>query len=110
MRFSLHDRDVIASDWHNVASFNNVLMLIDIASTSMDVQESVTSAILSLNLHYLSLSVLSFCACDGDVIASDWYKASVLSNVDTHRINNDKRATLATIVTLYCALRSCSFY
>lgn len=109
MLFSLHDRDVIASDWHNVANFNNVLILIAIASTSMDVQENVTSAILSFNLHYLSLSVLSFSACDGDVIASDWYKASVLSNVDTHRIDNDKRATLATIVTLYCALRWCSF-
>ena len=84
-------------------------MLIAIASTSMDVQENVTSAILSFNLHYLSLSVLSFSARDGDVIASDWHKASVLSHVDTHRINNDKRATLATIVTLYCALRWCSF-
>ena len=109
MLFSLHDRDVIASDWHNVANFNNFLMLIAIASTPMDVQENVTSAILSFNLYYLSLSVLSFSACDGDVIASDWYKASVLSNVDTHRINNDKRATFATIVTLYCALGSCSF-
>ena len=109
MLFSLHDRNVIASDSHNVANFNNVLMLIAIASTSMDVQENVTSAILSFNLYYLSLSVLSFSTCDGDVIASDWYKASVLSNVDTHRINNDKRATFATIVTLYCALGSCSF-
>ena len=44
MLFSLYDRDVIVSDWHNVANFNNVLMLIVIASTSMDVQESVTSA------------------------------------------------------------------
>ena len=109
MLFSLHDRDVIASDWHNVANFNNFLMLIAIASASMDGQENVTSAILSFNLYYLSLSVLSFSTCDGDVIASDWHQASVLSHVDTHRINNDKRATLATIVTLYCALRWCSF-
>ena len=71
MLFSLYDRVVIASDWHNVANFNNVLMLIVIASTSMDMQESVTSAIQAFNLHCFSLSVLSSSACDGDVIASN---------------------------------------
>lgn len=80
MLFSLHDRNVIASDWQNVTSFNNVLMLIAIASTSMDVQESVTSAILLFNLHCFSLPVLSSSACDGDVIASNWHK---VTNVNT---------------------------
>lgn len=80
MLFSLYDRDVIASDWHNFANFNNVLMLIVLASTSMDVQESVTSAILSFNLHCFSLWVLSSSACDGDVISSNWHK---VTNVNT---------------------------
>ena len=81
MLFSLYDWDVIASDWHNVANFNNVLMLIVLASTlMMDVQESVSSAILSFNLHCFSLWVLSSSACDGDVIASNWHK---VTNVNT---------------------------
>ena len=47
----------------------------------MDVQESVTGAILSCNLHFLSLSVLSFSACGGDVIASNWHKVTILNTV-----------------------------